>query len=192
MKAILTYISLITSLVSCINKLHDNNKTLENYTNSDTLIHNIRSDSIDFEAIIVALKERYYKFSTSGVLSVNETIGLCKPNRIGFFGGYNLIDDVTLDRIGYLKVFFPGNVKDWKFENKKESFAELILFKGNYILFDSIKIGQAENDLMKKISIYNPEKIDNNISFKLLNLFLRFEIQGDTISRINIRKICNN
>jgi hypothetical protein len=135
---------------------------------------------------LTTIKKKYQEFSTSGILSKKEQKDLYKPDSIGFYGFYNLVDSLSMDLCGFLVVYNKGIPKNWKYDNTDDIFILLDYQKGDMTFFNGIKIGQQELVLQEKLKDCFHYKKGTMIHADIDNYSTDLYLDNDTISRIRI------
>jgi hypothetical protein len=131
--------------------------------------------------------------TTSGVLPTKESENLCKPNTKGFFGRYYLVHKQTGVKdpvFGQLIIFVTGKADNWKYDNNNETFAQLILTSSQIKLWDKIKIGTTEKDLLNFIGKNFHYKKGTLIYSEINEYSLECTILADTINKMTVSKYC--
>ncbi len=132
-------------------------------------------------------------FTTSGVVPTKESEKLCKQNSNGFFGRYILVHKQTSAKdpiFGQLIVYVTGSADNWKYDNSNETFAELTLTSSQIKLWDKIKIGTSENELLNFIGENFHYKKGTVIFSEINEYSLQCTILADTINKLTIGKYC--
>lgn len=131
--------------------------------------------------------------TTSGVLQTNETENLCRQSSTGFFGRYFLVRKQTgvKDPIfGQLIVYVTGKADNWKYDNNNETFAQLTLTSGQIKLWDKIKIGTSQKELLNFIGKNFHYKKGTIIYSEINEYTLECTVLADTINKLTIAKYC--
>ena len=158
-------------------------------TNFRTFDKNQTSPPVDIKII----KHLPGVVTTSGVLPTKESDNLCKPNTKGFFGRYYLVHKQTGVKdpvFGQLIVYFAAKEDNWKYDNNNETFAQLTLTSSKIKLWDKIKIGTTEKDLLNFIGKNFHYKKGTLIYSEINEYSLECKVLADTINKITVSKYC--
>ena len=131
--------------------------------------------------------------TTSGVLPTKESENLCKPNAKGFFGRYYLVHkqaNIKNPIFGQLIVYVTGKADNWKYNNNNETFAQLTLTSSQIRLWDKIKIGTTEKELLRFIGKSFHYKKGTLIYSEINEYSLQCIISADTINKLTVSKYC--
>ena len=142
-------------------------------------------DSI-YQLNLIEIKKMHQKYSTSGILSKKGQTDLYRPDSIGFFGSYNLVDSVSMDFCGLLVVYNKGIPQNWKYDNSDDIFILLDYQKGDLTFFNGIKIGLKEKELQEKLEDFFHYKKGTMIHADIDNYSTDLYLENDTLSRIRI------
>jgi hypothetical protein len=138
------------------------------------------------------IKTRYQKYSTSGVMPHTTSKDFCKPDSIGFFGSYCLVDSLLMRPIGDLDVFNKGNATSWRYDNQDDIFISLRNYQGDLTFFNGIRVGLSQDSLIKKIDSYFHYKKGSTVHVDIDKYYLDCQIKNDSISSITIRYNCKD
>ena len=193
MRHILNILILITSL-SCQIRTdkNDNNMIHSDAKTKSENLDSVTNIKLGVPINLKEIKTLDFLTVTSGVVPNSETNKLCKPDTIGFFGGYNLINKNTNELIGYLKVFTTDKPETWRFDNNNEIFSAIELTGQDVSVWDSIKIGLIENKLIEFIGQNFHYKKGQTIYADFGDYDGTFWIDKGKISKLEIRNICDD
>ncbi|MEZ4799739.1 MAG: hypothetical protein R2809_08200 [Flavobacteriales bacterium] len=139
------------------------------------------------------LKKLPFISTTSGVLSQTESKDFCTPTDHQFFGQYFLLDraDEQSEILGKLIVSVPKRVKIWTYENDYESFVQLELESNKVSLWNKIRVGISDTELMNFIEPYFSYKAGAYVYSWLGGYALAAEMEGTAVKKLIVTKICN-
>jgi len=193
MKKVLLGILLIV-LVSCSTKESKQQEQIDTWNKRITDFSKKEESRIGINPPIdlSTLKSLSWLETTSSVLSAKAVKELCEvESSAEFYGFYHLFDKRGLHKtIGDLVVLVPDRNKPWRFDNSDESFSKIRLESNSISVWDSIQVGQAEDELKKLLARWKFSKQNNEIYAKMGNYAGVFQIDRDTISEITINLIC--
>lgn len=142
---------------------------------------------------IFQLKKLDFISTTSGVLSHTDSKDFCAPTDHQFFGQYFLLDraDEQSEILGKLIVSVPKRVKVWTYENDYESLVQLELESNKVSLWNKIRVGTSDSELMNFIEPYFSYKKGVFIYAWLGGYALAAEMEGTAVKKLIVTKICN-
>jgi hypothetical protein len=139
-----------------------------------------------FKINAVDIKTHYRGYSTSTILNDENTYQLYKPDTVGFFGEYILIDSTSLERIGSLIVFNSCSPQNWRYDNDDDIFIMLDYTKGDMSFFNGIRIGLNECEVQEKLKNRFHYKKGTSVHAEIDNYSIDLYITDSKVSRIEI------
>lgn len=145
-----------------------------------------------YEINVSMIKSRYQNYSTSGVISKFTSKDLCRPDSVGFFGSYCLIDSISMRAVGDMVVFNSGKAKSWRYDNQDDIFISLRNYQGDLTFFNGVGVGLPQDSLIKKINSYFHYKKGTTIHADIDKYYLDCQIKNGVINSITIRYVCKD
>jgi hypothetical protein len=186
--------ALIVLMVACQN--NSNNKPIsadsipKNYYSSEDSDQFIK-DTLALPVNINEIKNRFSKYSTSGVLPLNERKRYPTSNSNGFLGFYELreSEQSEIKFICELIVHVNGTPEKWRYDNTDETFVSIRLYSGNILLWNRLGIGSSESDVLKFINGNLHYEKGSTLQYEIGDYSIEFIITDGKVKELEVRKM---
>jgi hypothetical protein len=191
-------IVLIIGVMTCQNRTNLEDSTTEStsngFNNADDLGKNTDLSSEDYLTApidIIAIKNRFSKYSTSGVLPLNERKRYPTSNSNGFLGFYELLENEQseIKYIGHLIVHVNGTPEKWRYDNTDETFVSIRLYSGNILIWNRLGIGSSESDVLKFINGNFHYEKGSTLYCEIGDFSIEFTITEGTVTELEVIKM---
>ncbi len=195
----LEIISIILILtISCVNSERANEKKIDSIKieeNNHQRDIEMFSEEICSPIEIEKLLNLEFLETTAGVLSPKESKKFCTQKETGFFGSYTLIQRDEKNEnsfIGYLTIFTTDKPEKWRQDSKNQKFIEIELHHPTITLWEKIKVGISERELLKFIGNNFHYKKGKLIYSEIKPYTCEFEIESELVKSLKVGIYCKD